>query len=53
MMARKGIKMKSSFSGTKELSEMDRVMESIAQTESELRQKIFRLGQIYYENNKD
>lgn len=35
------------------MSEMDRVMESITQTESELRQKLFQLGQTYYENNKD
>ena len=45
--------MKINWSGTKEVSEMDRVMESISQTESELRQKLFQLGQMYYENNKD
>lgn len=34
-------------------TEMDRVMENIAQVESELQQKIFQLGQMYYEDNKN
>lgn len=37
-------------------TEMDRVMENIAKIEGELQQKIFQLGQMYYEdniNNKD
>ena len=41
------------FGGEKELTEMDRVMENIAQVEGELQQKIFQLGHLYYENNKD
>lgn len=38
---------------TKEPTEMDRVMENIAQVESEIQQKIFQLGQMYYEENKN
>lgn len=45
--------MKINWLGTKEVTEMDRVMESIAQTEEDIRQKIFELGQKYYEENKD
>lgn len=41
------------FGGEKEITEMDRVMGNIAQVESELQQKIFQLGQLYYEKNKD
>lgn len=41
------------FKTTKEPTEMDRVMENIAQVEGEIRQKIFQLGQMYYENNKN
>lgn len=35
------------------MSEMDKVKESIAQTEEEIRHKIFQLGQAYYDENKD
>lgn len=38
---------------TKEVTEMDRVMESIAQSEAEMQQRIFQLGQMYYDENKD
>ena len=41
------------LNNTKAPTEMDRVMENIAQVESELQQKIFQLGQIYYEDNKN
>lgn len=34
-------------------TEMDRVMENIAQVENELQQRIFQLGQMYYEDNKN
>lgn len=34
-------------------TEMDRVMENIAQVEGELQQRIFQLGQMYYEDNKN
>lgn len=36
----------------KEATEMDRVMENIAQSEAEIQQRIFQLGQLYYEDNK-
>lgn len=45
--------MKINWPGTKEVSDMDRVVKSISQAEADLRQKIFQLGQTYYENNKD
>ena len=41
------------LNNTKTPTEMDRVMENIAQVESELQQKIFQLGQMYYEDNKN
>lgn len=41
------------FSNFKEPTEMDRVMEYITQAEGEIQQKIYQLGQCYYENNKD
>lgn len=34
-------------------TEMDRVMENIAQVEAELQQRILQLGQMYYEDNKN
>lgn len=37
----------------KEATEMDRVMENIAQSEAEIQQRIFQLGQLYYEDNKE
>lgn len=40
------------FAG-KEISEMDRVTENIMQVEEEIHQKIFQLGQIYYNDHKD
>lgn len=40
------------FNHFKEPTEMDRVMEYISQVEGEIQQKIFQLGQVYYENNK-
>ena len=36
----------------KEATEMDRVVENIAQSEAEIQQRIFQLGQLYYEDNK-
>lgn len=36
----------------KEATEMDRVMENIAQSEAEIQQRIFQLGQLYYEDHK-
>lgn len=39
--------------GTKELTEMDMVMENIARTEEELRQKIFQLGQMFFDDHKN
>lgn len=38
--------------GTKEPTEMERVMENIAQVEGEIQQKIFQLGQAYYNDHK-
>ncbi len=40
------------FNGTKEPTEMDRVMENIAQTENEIRGRIYQLGEMYYQANK-
>ena len=39
------------LNSTKEPTEMERVMENIAQVEKEIQQRIFQLGQMYYENN--
>lgn len=39
--------------GAKEPTEMERVKENIAKAESEIQQKIFQLGQMYYEENKN
>ncbi len=41
------------LNSTKEPTEMERVMENIAQVEKEIQQRIFQLGQMYYENNKN
>lgn len=41
------------FKNTKEPTEMDKVMENIAQVEGEIQQKIFQLGQLYYASHKD
>lgn len=41
------------LNNTKTPTEMDRVMENIAQVEGELQQKIFQLGQMYYDENKN
>lgn len=38
---------------SKEPTEMERVMENITRVETEIQQKIFQLGQMYYEDNKD
>lgn len=38
---------------TKEPTEMDMVMENIVQTEEELRQKIFQLGQMFFDDHKN
>ncbi len=38
--------------GFKEPTEMDRVMENIRQVESDIQQKIFQLGQAYYNDHK-
>lgn len=40
------------FNGTKEPTEMDRVMENITQTENEIRGRIYQLGEMYYQANK-
>lgn len=37
----------------KEPTEMERVMINITKIESEIQQKIFQLGQMYYEENKN
>ncbi len=37
----------------KEPTELDRVMENITRIEAEMNQKIFQLGQMYYEDNKN
>lgn len=39
--------------GTKEPTEMDMVMENITRTEEELQQKIFQLGQMFFEDHKN
>ena len=38
--------------GGKEPTEMDLVMENIARVDEEIQQKIFQLGQSYYEEHK-
>lgn len=38
--------------GQKEPTEMERVMENIAQVEGEIQQKIFQLGQMYYTDHR-
>ena len=40
------------FNSTKEPTEMDRVMENIAQTENEIRGRIYQLGEMFYQANK-
>lgn len=40
------------LSSTKKPTEMDMVMENIAQTEENLQQSLFRLGQMYFEDHK-
>ncbi|MCM1386626.1 MAG: zinc ribbon domain-containing protein [Bacillus sp. (in: Bacteria)] len=37
----------------KEPTEMERIQENIAQAEMEIQQRIFQLGQMYYEDNKE
>lgn len=37
----------------REPSEMSMVLENITRVDGEIQQKIFQLGQVYYENNKD
>jgi len=41
------------FDTRREPTEMDRVMENLRQAEGELQQKIYQLGQMYYEDNKN
>ncbi len=41
------------FNGTKEPTEMDRVMENINQTENEIRGRIYQLGEMFYQANKE
>lgn len=41
------------FNGTKEPTEMDRVMENITQTENEIRGRIYQLGEMFYQANKE
>lgn len=41
------------FKTTKEPTEMERVMENIAQVEGEIQQRIFQLGQLYYEDHRN
>lgn len=41
------------FNNSKELPEIDRIMENIAQIEGDMQKKFSQLGQIYYENNKN
>ena len=36
----------------KEPTEMERVTENIAQVEGEIQQKVYQLGQLYYEEHK-
>lgn len=46
--------LKMDFLNTKrEPTEMERVTENIAQVEGEIRQKVYQLGQLYYEEHKD
>lgn len=40
------------FNSTKEPTEMDRVMENIAQTENEIRGRIYQLGEMFYQANQ-
>lgn len=37
----------------KEPTEMERVMENIAQVEAEIQQRIYQIGQMYYDENKE
>lgn len=41
------------FDNSNQTTEMDKVMENIAQVEGEIQQRIFQLGQMVYGDNKD
>lgn len=41
------------LNGSKEPTEMDMVMQNIAQVEQELQQKLFQLGQMFFEDHKN
>lgn len=41
------------FNSSKEPTEMERVKENIAQVEAQIQQRIFELGQLYYEKHKN
>ena len=40
------------FKRTKEPTEMQRLLENIAQTENEIRGRIYQLGEMFYQVNK-